>query len=294
MTSPYRERKDESPGKREGEGALKSVVTESTLRLPKAPNAGPETQDALTPTERLRMRMWRERESHTRATGLMLLITSGALLAVSFVTGYPGFEVVSIVSFVAGVFLLASEAEATVKLLPSAEAELGPLLSLSGDLRARGFEGNATYVPQDDGQTVMQIGRKSGGGGDSTTLLPVGRGLVKSYERELGRLRDAEPGYVQTWLPRVLVKGLGLTEGAKIKVSESGDAKAVLRRPFVRPLCVREDFNVSVCALFGCPLVSSVGEALATSEKRKVLYLGCDYDRLTQTATAAFVIKDNE
>jgi hypothetical protein len=234
--------------------------------------------------------MWRSRDSNSRGTGLSLLLVSGVLLAVSFLTGNSAFEIVAIISFVTGVFLLASGAEATVRLIPSAEANIGPLLALSGELRSRGLNGKAVFVPQEDGGTLMQFGENSGDG-HPAKLVPVGSGLVKSYERVLGSLKEADMGYIKTWLPRVLVKGLGLTEGAKIQFEDTGAAKAIFNRPFVRPLCVREDFNEKVCRVFGCPLVSSIGELLASSTGKEVLYKGCEYDRLTETATAAFKTK---
>ena len=75
----------------------------------------------------------------------------------------------------------------------------------------------------------MQVGTEPIGG-QTETLVPIGRGLVMSYERELGQLKDTDMEYMRTWIPRVMVKALALAEAAKIDVSD-GTAELILRNP---------------------------------------------------------------
>ena len=222
-----------------------------------------------------------------------MLVASGTALAIAFVTSLPAFEVIAIISFVGGVFLLASGMEATVKLVPSAESNLGPLLALAEQLRARGLGGKASFVPKRDGEIEMIFG-DDGSRAERAPVVPIGSGLVASYERQLGPLGSSERGYVRSWLPRAIVKGLGLADSCRLEFDEKGGAKAILERPFVRPLCVREDFNDKVCRAFGCPLVNSIGEVLAMSENNKVTYCGCEYSRLDETAVAVFSINGSK
>jgi hypothetical protein len=232
--------------------------------------------------------MWQARSRNSRSTGIILLIFSAAFLAASFLSAYSPFEIVAIISFVFGVFLISSGLEAKVKLIPSAESVLGPMLAIAGDLAKRGFNGRVEYVPVDGEETVMKIGRESPSS-ETEVLVPVGRGLAASYERELGPMKDAEIEYVKAWLPRLMVKGLGLAEAVKIDVHD-GTSKLTLRRSVMRPLCVREDFNEKVCMKIGCPLVSSVGETMASSTRKDVTFHGCEYDRLKEVSTAKYVI----
>jgi len=243
----------------------------------------------LSPAEKLRTKMWQARARNSKSTGMVLLIVSAAFLATSFLAAATSFEIMAIISFVFGVFLISSGLESTVKLIPAAEGVVGPLLSLADDLAKRGFNGNAKYVPKEDGETVMEVGTEPSGGA-TETILPIGGGLVASYARELGALKDAETEYLTTWIPRVMVKGLGLAEAAKLDVQD-GTAEMTMRRSAMRPLCVREDVNAKVCNCIGCPLVSSIGEVLASSTGKEVTFLGCVYDPLKEVSTAKYRIQ---
>lgn len=242
----------------------------------------------LTPTETLRIRMWEARSSHSRSTGMALLGTSGVFLALSFLTAFAPFEILALVSFVVGVFLISVELEPRVKLLSSAESLMGPLLALTGDLKARGLEGSATYVPGERGVTMSFSSRD--GSSDPLDLVPVGRGLVVSVEREVGSLKDAEFTYVKDWVPKAFEKGLNVVERATLNLKD-WKVEASFNRPFVRPLCVNDDFNEKVCARVGCPLVSSVGEIIASSTGKQVAYHGCSYDRMAETSRAMYELK---
>src|SRR5712692_169121 len=156
-----------------------------------------------SPAERLRARMWQSRGSHSRAVGIVLLITSGLLMATSYLTRYTLFEVSSIASFVFGLILLASEIEPKVKLIPSAESQLGPLLAFSNVLKAGGLEGKAWFVSSSHG--VRMEFRTEGHDENVVSFPPLGKGLYDAYERELGPLKDGGKDFAETWLPRVLV-----------------------------------------------------------------------------------------
>lgn len=250
----------------------------------------PSQEDVLlTPGELLRIRMWDARSSHSRSTGLAFLGLSGTFLAVSFLTSFGPFEILALASFVVGVFLVSVELEPRVKLVPSAESLMGPLLALSDELRTRGFAGNATYVTLKDG-VAMRVPR-SDGSPDYLDLVPVGRGISSSVEREIGALKDAEFSYVKTWVPKAMEKGLNLAQGMKI-TSRGENLEVAFDRPFVRPLCVREEINQRVCKSLGCPLVSAFGEILASSTGKEVVYQGCKYDRSKETSQAGYLLKE--
>lgn len=242
----------------------------------------------LTPGQLLRIKMWEARSSHSRSTGLAFLGISGVFLAVSFLTSFAPSEILAIASFVVGVFLISVELEPRVKLVPSAESLFGPLLALSNDLAARGFDGNTTYASRPEGVT-MRVSRNDGSP-DYLDIEPVGRGLSDSIEREVGPLKDAEFSYVMTWVPKAIEKGLDLADEVKIRLKE-GTISVDFDRPFVRPLCVREDFNRKVCRSVGCPLVGSLGEILALSTGNNVEYHGCTYDRSTEASHALYELK---
>ena len=232
--------------------------------------------------------MWQSRASHSRAVGIVLLITSGLLLTSSYLTRYTLFEVSSIASFVFGLILLASELEPRVKLIPSAQSQLGPLLVFSTFLEKNGLDGKALYIPSSQG---VKMEFQSERNGRETIALPtLGTGLYETYEKELGPLEDRGKEFVQSWIPRVLVDGLELVREAKIELKD-GAAETTLKGPYVRPLCVRAEVNERICRQVGCPLVSSINEALASSLGVTVEHDGCVYDTASQTSTSRHLIK---
>ena len=241
-----------------------------------------------SPAERLRARMWQARGSHSRGVGIVLLFTSGMLMAISYLTRYTLFEVSSIASFVFGLILLASELEPKVKLIPSAESQLGPLLAFSDVLKASRLDGKARFISSSDG-VRMEFGTEAQDG-NVATFQPLGKGLYDAYERELGPLKDRGKEFVETWLPRVLVDGLELAQDAKITVSD-GMAETKIRGPYVRPLCVRHEVNERICRKVGCPLTSSISEALASSLAMEIEHGGCSYDPATQTSSSRHLIR---
>ncbi|MDA4126956.1 MAG: hypothetical protein OK452_07115 [Thaumarchaeota archaeon] len=235
--------------------------------------------------------MWQARASHSRYTGLALLAVCGAFLAIAFLTAYVAFEMMAIASFIVGIFLIAFDLEPRIKLLTSAEGLLGPLVALADNLEARGYDGKAIYVPGKEG-TSMRV-PSSQGLLEPFGMTPVGRGLAASIERELGAMRETEFSYVKEWVPRALESGLDVVERARIEARD-GTVEATFEKPYVRPLCVKEDFNDRVCSRIGCPLVSSVGEILASSSGKEVHYLGCKYDRSAQIARASYRMNNGQ
>ena len=242
----------------------------------------------MTPAERLRMKMWQARAGRSRTVGIALLALSGVLLAASFVTQFSGFELTALASFIIGVFLISVELEPRVKLVTSSLSLKGPLLALSRYLERQGFDGKAAYVPDERGIT-MQV---SSGAEPSNILTvdPVGEGLAESLERELGPLKDIGQAYIRTWVPKAIEKGLGLAEKASLSI-EANEVRATFHRPYVRSLCVDENFNRRVCDRIGCPLVSSVGEVTAVATGMKVYFLGCHYEGTKETSVASYKIE---
>jgi hypothetical protein len=244
----------------------------------------------LTPEEMLRIKMWRARASHSRAVGVALLAVSGVFLALAFVTQFTAFEMVSLASFVMGVFLIAVELEPRIKLFPSAVSLMGPMLALADDLDAQSLTGKASYVPIALTGSKVSVVMRVTSDTDPTekrSMVPVGHSLADYLEGEIGPLEDAGPSYVSTWLPKALEKGLGMATSANLKVN-SARAEATFQRPYIRALCANEEFNRKVCGTLGCPMVGSVGEILALATGKKVQYQGCRYDRVKETSDASY------
>src|SRR5207245_3861796 len=151
--------------------------------------------------------MWQARGSHSRGVGIVLLFTSGMLMAISYLTRYTLFEVSSIASFVFGLILLASELEPKVKLIPSAESQLGPLLAFSDVLKASRLDGKARFISSSDG-VRMEFGTEAQDG-NVATFQRLGKGLYDAYDRELVPLKDRGKGTVETWFPGGVDGGRG-------------------------------------------------------------------------------------
>lgn len=234
--------------------------------------------------EELRARIWKRRNRNSRATGVALLIFSGAVFLVGFTTSSLLPEMTSLTAFILGSFLLVSDFEQRVKLFPSSEAIEGPVKSTILLLREKGWAGRAKFVVKEDGARMMP---ESFGGPSyfPIELTPYGHGFVEFYESELGSLQGRGLEFLREWLPRILRDRGGLVESVSI-AGEKGEVETKLVRPFVRPLCIKPFFTENVCNSIGCPLVNSIGEAIALSTGTNVSHVRCRYDPLTQTATA--------
>jgi hypothetical protein len=125
----------------------------------------------------------------------------------------------------------------------------------------------------------------------SSKIEPVGKGLVVSYERELGELNGKGEDYIESWLVKTITQGLGLAESAKIKF-EDGEMQSILDKPFIRTLCVREEMTKHVCNIMGCPLIASIAQSAAKATGKKIVHVECRYDPSTQRAISRHKVKD--
>jgi len=269
-------RPDEPPKQDSVEATPKAARTEST-------------EEGLSDVDLLRVRLWRARASHSRQAGLALVILSAALFAAAFFTSALIFEVGSVSSFVVGLALLAYEAEPRVKLFPSMSSLIGPLMVVTDDL-SRNNVSNAKAVFErspghESGRDMMRFTADNDGeDGQGYSIPPLGEGLVHAYELELGDLTRLDVDGAKTWLPRVMVDGLGLADRVTMKSSGS-EVTTVMEKPFVRILCVQDFMVDGLCQVSGCPLAASVGQALARASGKRVTHNGCTYDPVTQKAT---------
>jgi hypothetical protein len=220
---------------------------------------------------------------NSRLFGVILIATGGVLFALAFETGLAVFEFGSLIAFILGVILVAVEIEPRVKLQVASDSILGYLEALVGTLRMLVTEGAATYVP--DGNNVrMTFTRNSKPA--QIDLAPVGDGLYSELVEESGQMGRKGFDYFSSWLPRLLVDGLGASDG--VTVAKEGDRVTVaMKRPFVRPLCVNPFVNANVCCRMGCPLAGAVAQSLAAATGRNVKFDNCAYDPKLQVATTS-------
>ena len=217
-----------------------------------------------------------------------MIFTCALFFALAFVTQYLPLEVGAIAAFTFGVFLLVSVTESKVGIGPSADGMRGPVRFTVSSLEARGWRGGVTLVPS--GGEVKAEFATANSPDQPISVEAYGSGLVASYRREMGDFADRGVGFVQRWLPRVLVDGLGLAQAAKIS-KNGNEVTTALTKPFVRPLCLDTFFAEKVCPRIGCPLVSSIGESLALAEGKRVSHTNCVYDPLSEVATATHRIE---
>jgi hypothetical protein len=239
--------------------------------------------------ETLRLRLWRSRASQTRPLGLFLVVLSGVLFAIALLGSYFVLEVASLSSFFVGIVMLARDLEPRVKLFSSAESLLGPLMSTVDLMQEKSLSGKALFRPEPGG--VMMALESKNQPVSGISVRPVGQGPFDSYERELGDLKDKGLEYIMAWLPRAMVDGLDLAEGASMSVVAS-EVHTKLKKPFVRPLCVKPFMTENVCGTMGCPLVASIAQSLSAATNRPVSHIECVYDPTSQTAAAKHLIHE--
>jgi len=248
-----------------------------------------ENRMTVSDVDLLRVRLWKARASHSRQAGLALVILSAALFAGAFFTSALFLEIASVASFVIGVALLAYEAEARVKLFPAMSALFGPLMVVEHELKKRGLsKTNAVFQrssDKKDARDMMTFAKGGNGEGERRySIPPLGDGLVRAYELELGDLSTLDVDRAKVWLPRVMVDGLGLADRVQMK-SSGNEVTTVIDKPFVRALCVQDFMVGGMCQVSGCPLTASIGQSLAKASGSLVVHLGCTYDPRTQKAT---------
>ena len=249
----------------------------------------------LSDVDLLRVRLWRARASHSRQAGLTLVILSAALFAGAFYTSVLILEVGSVSSFVIGVALLAYEAEPRVKLFPSMSSLIGPLMVVEDLLKEHGVSNsNALFEKspkgEGSGEVMTFVGDADGKDAPRYSIPPLGQGLVKAYEMELGDLTKLELDGAKVWLPKVMVEGLGLADRVDMKSSGS-EVTTTIEKPFVRALCVQDFMAQGMCRVSGCPLAASIGQTLAKASGKSVTHNGCTYDPIAQKATLKDIVE---
>jgi hypothetical protein len=218
--------------------------------------------------------------------GLVLIVTSGLLFALAFVTLLLPLEIGSLISFVFGVALVAVELEPRVKLHVSSDGMLGSLRALSGALGALRLTGKTTYVPV-GGQVKMVITPR--GKQPQDELPSVGEGLHAAMVEQLGEMVGKGFDFFSFWIPKMLVEGFGASDQVKVSRQED-DVTVSIRRPFVRLLCVDPFVTANVCCRMGCPLAGSVAQALASTTGREIEFENCTYDPKLQLARTSLKI----
>lgn len=215
--------------------------------------------------------------------GVIFIATGSLLFGLAFETGLPVFELGALVAFVLGVILVAVEIEPRVRLYMASDSTLGYLKALVGALKILGVDSKAVYVPSGNNvKMVMALDAK----GTTIDLAPVGEGLHSELIDELGEIQKKGFDFFSSWMPRMLVDGLGAAD--EVKVSREADRVRIsLRRPFVRPLCVDPFVTENVCCKMGCPLAGALAQALASTSGREVKFEDCRYDPKLQVATTS-------
>lgn len=246
-------------------------------------------QEIIDQTEMLRIKLWRERNRSSRLLGLVMLILSGALFVLSYETAAFVYEVGALASFMIGAALILTQLEPRVKLYPASDALLGPLLALASQLKSSYGKYHAEFVANSE-KSYMII-KPEDERYDNLATEPIGAGLVRSYEREIGELYNKGQDYVISWVSKAISQGLGLAEHVEIKL-EDKTVYSVLSKPYIRSLCVQKEMTDNVCNTMGCPLVASIAESMAKATGKKVMHLECNYNPRTQTAVARHKIID--
>lgn len=242
----------------------------------------------VTTAELLRLRLWRSRNQNSRLLGLIMLTLSAALFILSYETSALVFEIGSIASFIIGAALIFTQLEPKVKLYPASDTSLGPLLALGRILREKYGEFSVIYYSDASGDHMEIIDENEKTQDD---IIPVGEGLVVSYERELGDIDGKGEDFIQSWLAKTITQGLGLADSMELTLEDSY-IKANIVKPFVRTLCVQERVNRYICNSTGCPLMASVAQSVAKATGRKVAHIKCEYDPLSQTASSLQKFKE--
>ena len=249
----------------------------------------------------LRVKLWRSRSRQSRTVGAALLITSGFFLSLAYVTRYIVFEVTSILALFLGVIFVLSGVERYVKLRVANKAVLSSLYTLRGLLSHLGIDGEGIYIPTAKGDSVKIFLPKNRNSSlpninEATSsmvvlengfiLPPVGNGLLQLYEEELGDIRNFDLDYLKEWLPRVLVEGLKIAE--KMEITQDGENIHVkLTASSFSQLCQNKEVS-QICRTVGCPVNSSIAEAIAKNTGRVVYYVNCVHNPSTRITEATY------
>ncbi len=122
---------------------------------------------------------------------------------------------------------------------------------------------------------------------EESALFPsVGTALLQLYEDELGDLRNFDSEYLMKWLPTILVDGLQIAE--KVEMTRNvDDIHAKMTKFAFRSVCQHPAVKV-VCEVTGCPVCSSIAEAVSKNTGRIVYYLKCENSRAKRETSAFY------
>lgn len=256
---------------------------------------------------RLRERLWKIRGRRSRVTGAAFLIVSGFFLFLAYVTRYIVFEVISILALLLGVVFVFTSVESYVRTSVANRAVVSALMPLAKFMNHLDVDRKAVYIPAlsnaDKGRMFIRLNSESpvrplfGGLEDATAIdtsalgrgvfLPsIGSGLLQLYERELGDIRNFDLDYFVEWFPRVFVEGLKMAERMEM-LREDDEVKVKVVESALRYLCEDKDVR-RVCEVVGCPIVVSIGEAIAKNRGCAVFYLKCEYDLLRRETNVSY------
>lgn len=240
-------------------------------------------EDELTD---LRRYLWWARGRHSRDAGTFLLIISVAFFILAYFTRYIVFEVTSIVSLLLGVVMIFTSLEPYMKTRAATEAIYSLLEIVEEFLDTLNATGKAVFIPPTPDQTRGMVFIFTAGHSnlpdlkklidgkelicEEGVLLPSpGSSLLRLYEEELGDLRRIDFPYLVEWLPKVLVNGLKLAERVEITRLDDTVKVAITGTVFNYLHQRRESIKV-VCETMGCPLESSIAQAIAKNTGRLV------------------------
>ena len=225
-----------------------------------------------------------------------MLFFGVSMLLLGYFTRYLPFEVTSIVALLVGSAFVFTSMESYVKARPANLSIRAPLITLHEMLVRSGLTGKTFYIPGSQGETVKMLVQKSDSAAPNPTdtvdpndvlLIPPGEGIVRVLAEELNGLTDKQLKYLQEWIPKAVVEGLGLAERMKLDV-KGDDLKVQIHRPSFQTLCQDPELNRTVCLRFGCPFSSGMAASLAEGTGRVVEYVGCSHEGKSETSTALY------
>ena len=254
---------------------------------------------------RLREKLWTVRGRRSRATGVAFLIISGFFLSLAYFTRYIVFEITSILALFLGVVFVFIGVEPYVKMSVASRAVTSSLIPLSRLLSHLKVEGKAIHIPatSEQGSSKIFIPKHSRGSlpsfekianrddvvilGEGVLLPSVGDALLQLYEEELGDLRSIDLDYLMEWLPKVLVDELRIAESMEI-TQKGMEIHVKLTESAFRQVCQRTEAAKVICETTGCPLCSSIADAIAKTTGQIVYFLNCSYDPVTRETSAQY------
>jgi hypothetical protein len=249
----------------------------------------------------LRLKLWRTRGRNSRVTGAVFLIISGLFLSLAYLTRYIVFEMTSILALFLGVIFVLSGVERYMKSRVANRAVLSYLYILRDLLNHFGIDSQGIYVPTVEGDSVKIFLPKNRSNSlpdiseatssavvseNGLILPPVGNALLQLYEEELGDILSFDLDYLKEWLPRVLVDGLKMVEKSEI-TQDGEDIHVKLTDSSFSELCQNKGV-AQVCRTIGCPVSSSIAEAIAKNTGQVVYYVNCVYDPSTRTTEVTY------